>query len=315
MTGAFAALVTLVLIPPGGAVRAEPVPETVAAAHSAVTPTRRTDAVVVISLDGLRPDAIARFDAELLQRMVREGSYSLEAQTILPSKTLPSHTSMLTGVEPAEHGITWNDNRVLAEGVVAVPTAFGIAREAGLKTAAFFSKDKFQHLVVPGTIDYAVYPGSGKWSGEDTAENVEAYLARGEKPDLLFVHIPDADSKGHFWGWMSWMYGRAVDDADDAVESVLNAADRAYGAGNYTVIVTADHGGAGRSHGSDDPRDRTIPWIAWGKGVRPGALGPGIRTIDTASTALWLLGVAQPETVDGRAVTQAFGQLPELAAQ
>ena len=56
--------------------------------------------VVVISIDGLRPDAIAASGAANLQRMMREGAYSLQARTIMPSRTLPSHTSMLTGVTP-----------------------------------------------------------------------------------------------------------------------------------------------------------------------------------------------------------------------
>src|SRR5687767_5567424 len=56
--------------------------------------------VVVVSVDGLRPDAIAKYSAPTLQRLMREGSYTLAARTIDPSTTLPSHTSMLTGQPP-----------------------------------------------------------------------------------------------------------------------------------------------------------------------------------------------------------------------
>jgi predicted AlkP superfamily pyrophosphatase or phosphodiesterase len=52
---------------------------------------------VVVSIDGLRPDAISTYGAATLQRLMREGSYTLCASTIHPSTTLPSHTSMLTG--------------------------------------------------------------------------------------------------------------------------------------------------------------------------------------------------------------------------
>src|SRR5690606_18391941 len=84
-------------------------------------------------------------------------------------------------------------------------------------------------------------------------------------------------------------------------------ADDAFGRGNYTVILTADHGGHGRNHGSDDPRDMTIPWIAWGKGVQPaGPLAVPIRTMETAATALWLLGVAAPPEWVGAPVVAAF---------
>ena len=70
-------------------------------------------------------------------------------------------------------------------------------------------------------------------------------------------------------------------------------------------------GGHGYNHGSSDPRDVTIPWIAWGKGVRPGVLQPSvIRTMDTASTVLWLLGLTVPYDWDGRAVIDAYDKHP-----
>ncbi|HEV2148180.1 MAG TPA: ectonucleotide pyrophosphatase/phosphodiesterase [Longimicrobiaceae bacterium] len=277
-----------------------------------------TDHVVVISLDGLRPDAIRRFRAGTLMRLMREGSYTLNARTIMPSKTLPSHTSMLTGLEPEDHGITWNTDRTHSHGTVEVPTIFAAAHAKGLKTAAFFSKTKFHHLEAPRSLSFVNSPTSGKLSAGQTVREVRKYL-RTEKPNLMFVHIGEPDYAGHFWGWMSYMYGRNVRKADDAVESVLEAADGAFGKGNYTVIVTADHGGHGWNHGSSDPRDVTIPWITWGKGVRAGTqLAGDVRTMDTAATALWLLGVTTATAEDGNPVSYAFNRRsagPALAAR
>src|SRR5688572_21567886 len=90
-----------------------------------------TEHVIVISIDGLRADAIQTSGAETLPRLMKEGAYSLQAKTILPSITLPSHTSMLTGATPEMHGVLWNDERVDEMGVIATPTMFAIAREAG----------------------------------------------------------------------------------------------------------------------------------------------------------------------------------------
>jgi arylsulfatase A-like enzyme len=266
-----------------------------------------SDHVVVISVDGLRPDAIARFEARTIMRLVREGRSAESASTILPSKTLPSHTSMLTGEDVDKHGIAWNSNQTGEHGHVAVPTVFGLARAEGFRTAAFFSKGKFNHLEVPGSLDYSQAPnGDGRWSADRTAGDVERYLAT-ERPNLLFVHFGEPDYAGHLWGWMSWLYGRGVRKADDGVARVLAAADGAYGVGQYTVILTADHGGHGRNHGSSDSRDTTIPWITWGKGVQSGSSIPGtVRTMDTAGTALWLLGVNAPEGLAGVPVRSAF---------
>jgi arylsulfatase A-like enzyme len=266
-----------------------------------------TDHVVVISVDGLRPDAIGRFGATTILRLQREGAVASRARTVLPSKTLPSHTSMLTGEDVQEHGIDWNSNETGDHGHVAIPTVFGLARARGFHTAAFFSKGKFNHLEVPGSLDYSQAPnGNGRWGVEQTAGDVERYLAA-QRPNLLFVHFGEPDFSGHVWGWMSHFYGRGVRKADVGVARVLAAADRAYGKGNYTVILTADHGGHGRSHGSSDPRDTTIPWITWGKGVTGGStVTQDVRTMDTAGTALWLLGVAAPEGFAGNAVSSAY---------
>jgi arylsulfatase A-like enzyme len=267
--------------------------------------------VVLVSVDGLRPDAIGEFETPTLQRLMREGSYSLAARTIMPSTTLPSHTSMLSGEPPDEHGVLWNNVLSAKTDVVDFPTVFSVAREHGYRTAAFFSKAKFETLQRPGTLDYSQAPGGwfGRWSSKRTMADVRSYLAK-ERPNLLFIHLSDPDRAGHSSGWMSDAYGRAVHETDEALEALVDAADAAYGKGNYSLLVTADHGGHGRGHGTDDPLDVTIPWIAWGQGVNAGLLKDvPIETFDTAPTVLWLLGLETPDEWDGAAVKKAF-QLP-----
>ena len=263
--------------------------------------------VVLVSIDGLRPDAIDRYGAATLQRLVRGGSWTYSATTILPSKTLPSHTSMLTGEFPADHGMQWNSNRTGSRGLVEVPTVFGVARARGYQTAAFFSKAKFQHLQQPGTLDYSQAPGGrfGGWSARRTLEGVEEYLGRA-RPNLLFVHLREPDFAGHRYGWMTPEYGTAVRAADHALARLASLADRTFGRGDYTLIVTSDHGGHGYNHGSDDSRDVLIPWIAWGQGVQPGPLDGLVQTVDTAATVLWLLGLREPSDWAGSPVTTAF---------
>jgi predicted AlkP superfamily pyrophosphatase or phosphodiesterase len=268
--------------------------------------------VVLVSVDGLRPDAISRFNAPTLQRLIREGSYTLAASTITPSKTLPSHTSMLTGEGPDRHGVLWNNVATAKADNAAVPTIFGVTRAHGYRTSAFFSKSKFHTLQQPGTLDYSQAPGGwfGRWSSERTAGDVETHLKQAS-PNVLFVHLSDVDRAGHSSGWMSEPYGRAITDTDAALARILSAADTAFGAGQYSVIITADHGGHGRDHGSDDPRDVLIPWIAWGRGVHQGELRDAeVRTMDTASTVMWLLGVPEPTDWAGSPVTAAYVAIP-----
>jgi arylsulfatase A-like enzyme len=264
--------------------------------------------VVVVSIDGLRPDAISAYGASTLQRLMREGSYTLSATTIHPSKTLPSHTSMLTGQPPERHGVLWNTVMTRDAGSIDLPNVFGVARAHGYSTAAFFSKPKFQPLQVEGTLDYSQAPGGwfGGWSSERTISDVAKYL-EGARPNVLFVHLTEPDAAGHRAGWMTPEYGRGVRAADSAVGRLISLAEQTYGSGNFSLLVTADHGGHGTNHGSDDPRDVTIPWIAWGQGVRPGVLiGSAVRTMDTAATMLWLLAVAGPPDWAGQPVIAAY---------
>jgi predicted AlkP superfamily pyrophosphatase or phosphodiesterase len=266
--------------------------------------------IVLVSIDGLRPDAIETYGASTLQRLMREGSYTLAASTITPSKTLPSHTSMLTGQPPDRHHVLWNNVATAKSALIETPTVFSVARSKGYSTAAFFSKSKFHPLQRPGTLDYSQAPGGwfGRWSSERTVTDVEAHLGSA-RPNVLFVHLSDPDRAGHQDGWMSAEYGRAVRTTDVALARLLLAAERAYGATNFSMIVTADHGGHDRDHGSDDPRDVTIPWIAWGRGVEPGQLlGPSVRTMDTAATLLWLLGIPEPADWFGSPVLAAFSR-------
>ena len=284
-------------------------------ARQALPDRSLTRNVVVVSIDGLRPDAIGDYEAPTLQRLMREGSYTLAASTIHPSKTLPSHTSMLTGQPPERHGVLWNNVTAAERDSVDLPNIFSVARQRGYSTAAFFSKAKFQPLQVDGTLDYSQAPGGwfGRWSSERTVTDVARYLERA-KPNVLFVHLTDPDAAGHRAGWMTNDYGQAVVAADRALGRLMSLADDAYGRGRFSLIVTADHGGHGTNHGSDDPRDVTIPWIAWGQGVKPGQLSQSdVRTMDTAATVLWLLAVNGPPDWAGQPVMAAYDQRPQAA--
>ena len=270
---------------------------------------RVSDHVIVVSIDGLRPDAIAKFNAKTLQRLMREGRYSLTAQTITNSTTLPAHTSMLTGLTEQQHGVSWNDDRVAQLGYIKSPTIFSLAHNAGFSTAAFFSKTKFHHLEQPGSLDYAISPSNkvdNPWASARTVKYVAEYLAHAN-PNLMFVHLAEPDWAGHQFGWMGWMYGNAVREADASLAKLLREADKKFGRGGYTMIVTSDHGGHNKSHGSaTDPRDLTIPWIIWGEGVQAGDTLSGIDTMDTAATALWMLGLSAPSLFAGQIVATPF---------
>lgn len=262
--------------------------------------------VLVISIDGLRPDALLAAQTPAVKAIIARGAWTMKACTIIPSITLPAHTSMTTGVGPMKHKVLWN-SYIPRLGVVRVPTMFELAHRRGLTTGLFAGKDKFRHLDRPGSLDVMAIPG---YPAQTVARAAVSFILT-NAPDLLFVHLADPDGAGHQHGWMSPQQMAAIATADAAVATLLAAYRTAGLADRTVVIVTSDHGGKGRSHGIPRAENLTIPWIIAGPGIGAGrTLETRVRTMDTAATALHLLGVPIPASFDGKPVTEAIGTAP-----
>jgi predicted AlkP superfamily pyrophosphatase or phosphodiesterase len=258
--------------------------------------------VFIVSLDGGKPAVMHESPMPFLNARVAEGAVTWQAQTVFPSITLVSHTSMLTGVGPEKHKVNWND-WVPSRGLVNVPTVFTLAKKAGFSTALFAAKEKFIHLNSPGALD-----GFGvlEMKAPALARTVAAYIVE-RKPNLCFIHFADSDSAGHRHGWGSPEQIQSFADEDTGLQIINDAIVAAGIADSSVIIVSADHGGHAKTHGSNSPEDMTIPWIAWGAGVEKGrTIDAPVTTYDTAATALWLLGVALPTEWDGKPVESAF---------
>ena len=258
--------------------------------------------VIIISIDGGRPDGILQAATPTITRVWKQGAYSFRAQTISPSTTLPAHTSMLTGISPDRHGERDN-NWWPGEATVTAETVFSLAKSQGLKTAMVVTKEKFGFLARPGSLDhFELVPHLAP----DVVLRALAYL-RSEKPHLLFIHFADADITGHLYGWMSPEYLIALQTVDDAVEILLRTMDETRLVRETLLIITADHGGHDFTHGTTLPEDMTIPWIAVGPDVREGYEIPDQVVIyDTAATVLYFLGIPIPAHWDGRPLRSIF---------
>ncbi len=248
----------------------------------------------------------------MLHAMAREGAVTWTARSIVPPLTLPAHTSMLTGLAPEEHGVYWNQ-WIPAFGPLRAQTVFMLAKASGLSCAVFSGKDKLAHLFPTGSVDHVSFPltdpqdwsGTNVFSARSVAAQAVSYFTQ-RKPHLMFVHFPDADMAGHFYGWPSPEQFSALAECDAALALLRKGVEQAGGTNNV-FLLTADHGGAGLNHGVDRPQDMTIPWIVWGSGVRRGyALTNQVTLPDTAATIAWLYGLNLPTNAIGRPVREAF---------
>lgn len=285
---------------------------TLLAPAGARTPAPVARHVVLISLDGLRPDAIDAAPAPTLQALIRAGTYCPVAQTIQPSITLPSHTSMLTGLDYPRHGVTWNVDHA---GTIDHPTAMSVARKAGLSTAMLVAKSKFSYLAAPGSCDFTFgFSRDTDASSRSTADKLAAIFAREwrrKKFGFTFIHLSEPDDAGHRHRWMSAEYLAGVRAADSAVGAILGALAIKPGAAapakDVVVIVTSDHGGKDTTHVDRIPEIYTIPWICYGATIPRGLrIDRVVRTFDTMPTILKLLGVRAPDGLDGKPVEEVF---------
>jgi predicted AlkP superfamily pyrophosphatase or phosphodiesterase len=299
----------------------------------------RAKRVVIVSIDGLRPDAIDAAGAKTLNGLIDRGAYCAIAQTIRPSVTLPSHTSMLTGLDSPRHQVYWNSYH---RGYIPHPTVFSVAAQCGRESAMIFSKDKFHFLANPKCVtfvhgppvpdkvpppedyrdpdqqelllqrqrDAALRPGEGGTTAEGIARAFSSAWAL-RAFDLTFVHFREADEMGHRRGWMSPEYLEAVLTIDRALAGIIATIEKQGGFGTTALIVTSDHGGSGRDHywflQPGKAEHMTIPWICVGPGIPAGLkINRAVRTFDTAPTALALIGLGAPEGIEGRAVEEVL---------
>ena len=281
----------------------------------------RAEHVFIISIDGGKPAVIAESEAPTLKKIAAEGAVTWQASTIFPPLTLPSHTSMLTGVGPDKHQILWNAFTPI-KGFVKVPTVFSLLKAADPKAVdgMFVGKVKFRHLWLENSLDVFDFGGpqsdapvagspeieKDKKPSQLVAKQAAAWIKE-KKPRLTFIHFPDVDTAGHKDGWGSPQQKEAIKVTDEALRQVWQAIKDAGIADTSVMIISADHGGHDKMHSLNIPDDMLIPWVVWGKGVKKNfTITAPVTTYDTAATALWLLDVPLPAEFDGKPVTSAF---------
>lgn len=239
--------------------------------------------VVLISIDGFRPDFYLdlSWPAPMLQHMASEGAHAIKMKGVLPSLTYPSHTTMVTGVNPGKHGILFNsrfpDGSYYFEyNSIRSETVWDAAKASGLKTAnvgwpvtlhapfdynipisgalqnSGIADDPIRTFTTPeGYFDGIELEATGRIrpgdlsnsnpSKENRVAEMVAYIVQKEQPNLLTVALQHTDSMQHRHGREHFMVRRAVSAADRAIARIVEAYDAAGILEKTTFIVGGDH--------------------------------------------------------------------------
>jgi hypothetical protein len=269
------------------------------AAPAATTPTatRSVDdpinRVLAVSVDGLNPRAIRRLGpkgAPAFHRLMRQGAFTLNARTAHEqTRTLPNHTSMLTGRRVDDrrggHGVTFNSDTGTTVHRAAggyVSSVFDIVHDRGGRTALFTTKTKFAlYKRTWNTHGAADRVGADQGRAKidrftvDTNDTrlvaeVNSYL-KSSPGQFTFLHVSLPDEAGHQHKFMSKRYLAAVQHTDRLLATVLDTVAISPTLRHTLVLVTADHGGDGGSHSNPQKlQNYRVPFLAWGPGVPAG---------------------------------------------
>ena len=219
--------------------------------------------LLLISIDGLRADALDRGITPNLQRLIEGGVRARWMTPSYPSLTFPNHYTLVTGLRPDHHGIIHNSMDV------AVLGRFRLSDRAAVTNSAWWGGEPIWVSAEKAGVRTATlsWPGSeapvkgiqpSEWGVYDAtvplearAEKVLGWLARtdAQAPRLATLYMENVDKAGHSHGPDSVQYTQSIKDADAVIGQVLDGL-RARGLDTGTnVIVVSDHGMAAVAEG------------------------------------------------------------------
>ncbi len=270
--------------------------------------------VVVIGVDGLTAKSVEKADTPNMHALMKSGSYTLAANSVMPTVSGPNWGAILMGSEPAVNGI--HDNEWKLDKNNPFPTIFRALRTSnpGATIIAAYEWLDFGRLFTNQDVTQRVNAIKSALQ-KDTSENAAAHYIAGQaarliqekKPQLIFIHLDMIDHAGHTYIYDSDKYNSAVGEVDGLVGAIVKAVDAAGIRENTALFVIADHGGKNTGHGGDTPEEKTVPWIVSGAGVVQGAAIPnGISVAQTSPTIAALLGIAAPKQWTAKPVTEVL---------
>ncbi len=250
--------------------------------------------VILISIDGMRPDGLKACGNPYLKELENVCSYTYNASSMNPSVTFPCHFSMTHSVTPQRHGILTN---TYVPQVRPVAGIFEKIKAAGGVSAMFYGWEPLRDIASPGSLKFSTYINAYMHESVDTLLTNEAEKLIDEyKPDFVFLYMVETDEKGgHDNGWMSEEYLRRIHIAMDNVKRMIEK----FG-DEYSVIVMADHGGHDRSHGTELPEDMTIPLFFYGPDFTPGDNIENASLLDIAPTIADVMDIGSDSDWEGR---------------
>ncbi len=226
-----------------------------------------------------------------LDRIFQNGAVTYDALSMDPTISAENWGAMLLGSTPVVHGLTNGFVGRFEYTNRELPSVFTRIRRAYPEAylASVVNWDPINHGIIEHDVgvDFA------------TAENDDfltpMILERiAEKPKFLFVQFDDVDGAGHGKTYGSDEYLKAVEHADALIGRIFDAYEKAGILDETLFVVTADHGGIRRGHGTYTETEKRVFLGIRGRGLMRSDVGYA-RTKDIAAIVLYALGIDLPE--------------------
>lgn len=260
--------------------------------------------VLIIGLDGWGAYSVPKaHDIPNIKRLMADGCYTLHKRSVLKSESAINWASMFNGAPTEMHGYcNWNSRvpeipSACTNSRGIYPTIFSILREQRPKAVSgcIAEWDGIKYLVDSAAINYVAVASDYEKDSTQLCRMAEKYIKE-KKPTLFAVCFDQIDHVGHAIGHDTPAYYDVLASVDIQIGRIIQALKDAGIYDDTAILVTADHGGIGRTHGGNSLMEMEIPYILCGKGIKKGMEITGtVIQYDTAATVAELLGLQRPQ--------------------
>jgi arylsulfatase A-like enzyme/tetratricopeptide (TPR) repeat protein len=296
--------------------------------------------VLLVTIDTLRADHVGCYGATRAHTptldALAQGGVRFDAAYSPAPLTLPSHTTIFTGLDPDEHGVRHNSVFTLA---ADVPTLAERMHESGRATAAFvgaFVLDSRYGLArgfdvyddaMSGRRSSRGVVGFAERRADAVVDSFLAWLEGAPERFFAWVHVYDPHAEydppaGFTLGFAGRLYDGEIAYVDAQLARLLEAVHGRFDPDGTLVVVTSDHGEALGEHGEPThsysvyEATQRVPLLVEGPGFRGGRVVPDVvRLADLAPTLVAAIGAEPLPGARGRdlAVVLRGGANPERA--
>ncbi|MCP4176544.1 MAG: metalloenzyme superfamily [bacterium] len=255
--------------------------------------------VLIIGIDGCRPDALKIAKTPVIDSLVKDGAYCFNSWTDKISDSGPCWTAMLTGVWHEKNGVTTNEYKNMK--MDKYPHFFHYLKkfDPSIKTASIVHWGPINKILRDGDADVAK-----SYNSDRKVANAVAKLLKDDNPDVVFVQFDDVDHAGHAHGFTTKNpdYIKTIEKEDANIGIILSALKgrKNFNKEDWLILISPDHGGTPNGgHGGNTSMERNIFFIANGKSVVKGEIKKPTGVVDIAATAMKYLGYMS-NNIDGK---------------